>query len=81
MEQASASIHALQEAAKAVGGQSALARAIGTSQGYISDIIRQGKEVPAEWCPKIEQATAAKGSPVTRHQLRPDLWPEGETEQ
>jgi DNA-binding transcriptional regulator YdaS (Cro superfamily) len=28
--------------------------------------------VPAEWCPRIEEAT--KGE-VRRHQLRPDLWP------
>jgi len=81
MEQALEGIPALQAAAKTVGGQSALARALGTSQGYISDIIRLGKEIPAEWCPKIEQETTAKGKPVTRQQLRPDLWPADEVAQ
>jgi DNA-binding transcriptional regulator YdaS (Cro superfamily) len=50
----------------------------------VNYILNAGKKVPAEWCLAIERATAEKcaelgeGEPVTRHDLRPDLYPRAE---
>ena len=52
--------------------QVAVARAVGVSPQAVSEILRRGKRVPAEWCLALEQAT---GGAVTRHDLRPDLYP------
>ena len=52
--------------------QVAVARAVGVSPQAVSEILRRGKRVPAEWCLPIETATAGA---VTRHDLRPDLYP------
>ena len=52
--------------------QVAVARAVGVSPQAVSEILRRGKRVPAEWCLAIETATAGA---VTRHDLRPDLYP------
>lgn len=57
------------EAAKAVGGVTRLAEILKISR----PAIYQWKRVPAERVIAIEIAT--KGQ-VTRHQLRPDLYPE-----
>ena len=56
--------------------QVAVARAVGVSPQAVSEILRRGKRVPAEWCLPIETATAGA---VTRHDLRPDLYPAKET--
>ena len=56
--------------------QVAVARAVGVSPQAVSEILRRGKRVPAEWCLPIETATAGA---VTRHDLRPDLYPNKET--
>jgi DNA-binding transcriptional regulator YdaS (Cro superfamily) len=53
--------------------QVATARAVGVSPQAVSEILRRGKRVPAEWCLALEQATQGA---VTRHDLRPDLYPE-----
>lgn len=61
---------ALLDACKAVGGQSALARKLGMkSQGSVSDWIAAGR-VPAERVLAIESVSG-----VSRHRLRPDLYP------
>jgi DNA-binding transcriptional regulator YdaS (Cro superfamily) len=52
--------------------QVAVARAVGVSPQAVSEILRRGKRVPAEWCLAIETATAGA---VTRQDLRPDLYP------
>ena len=57
--------------------QVAVARAVGVSPQAVSEILRRGKRVPAEWCLPIE--TATEGA-VTRHDLRPDLYPANESE-
>ena len=57
--------------------QVAVARAVGVSPQAVSEILRRGKRVPAEWCLAIETATAGA---VTRHDLRPDLYPASESE-
>ena len=52
--------------------QSGVARAVGVSPQAVSEVLRRGKRVPAEWCLPIERATAGA---ITRHDLRPDLYP------
>jgi DNA-binding transcriptional regulator YdaS (Cro superfamily) len=54
-----------------VGGQSALARLVGRTQANVSQWVIKGR-VPAEMVLAIEQATKYQ---VTRHQLRPDIYP------
>ena len=56
-----------------LGSQVAVARAVGVSPQAVSEILRRGKRVPAEWCLAIETATAGA---ITRHDLRPDLYPD-----
>ena len=58
--------------------QVAVARAVGVSPQAVSEILRRGKRVPAEWCLAIETATAGA---VTRHDLRPDLYPQNKEDQ
>jgi len=52
--------------------QVATARVVGVSPQAVSEILRRGKRVPAEWCLKLEAAT---GGAVSAHDLRPDLYP------
>lgn len=59
----------LQQAIEAAGGQTALASAIGKTQGHISKWLQRGY-IPAESVLAIERATG-----VSRHLLRPDLYP------
>lgn len=65
----------LERAIAAAGGQSALARAIGVQQAHVWYWLkkRDGK-VPAEQVLPIEAVTG-----VSRHALRPDLYPEPAT--
>lgn len=67
----------LERAIELVGGQSALARLCGVKQGHVWHWLRQAKRVPAERVIPIEMAT--KGA-VTRHDLRPDLYPVAQEE-
>lgn len=57
------------EAVEKAGGQTALALAIGKTQGHVSIWLRR-EYVPAEMVLPIEAATG-----VSRHELRPDLYP------
>jgi len=65
-------IDALRVAKDLLGSQRALAEAVGIKQPSVHEILNYGKKVPAEWCLPIERATEGR---VTRHQLRPDLYP------
>ncbi|MDH4560364.1 YdaS family helix-turn-helix protein [Pseudomonas sp. BN411] len=60
-----------QRAADVVGGQSALARLIGCKPQAVQRMCATG-HVPAE---RVLQIEAAVGAQVTRHELRPDLYP------
>lgn len=62
---------ALRRAIDAVGGVAKLAAALGCT----SQAVSQWKRVPAERVIAVERATAGK---VSRHQLRPDLYPKEE---
>jgi len=57
------------------GAQSRLAEAAGCAQQAISQMLNFQLPVSAESAMAIERATDGA---VTRSQLRPDLWPEGE---
>ena len=61
----------LRKAIEAAGGQTKLAEALRTSQGRIWNWLNRDKRVPAEFVLKIERVTG-----VSRHELRPDLYPE-----
>ena len=63
---------ALQKAIDAMGGQSALARALGLPQQNIWWWLNKMDRVPAEQAVPIERAT---NGAVTRRELRPDLYP------
>lgn len=52
--------------------QSVFAQALGVTQGTISHWINGRARIPAERVIGIELATGGK---VTRHELRPDLYP------
>ena len=58
--------------------QVAVARAVGVSPQAVSEILRRGTRVPAEWCLAIETATSGA---ITRHALRPDLYPDSKETQ
>lgn len=64
---------ALQKAIETVGGQTALANAIGVPQSYVWYWLKKAKAVPAERCEAIERATDGK---VKKADLRPDLFGE-----
>lgn len=63
---------ALRKAIKAAGGQTALAKKIGSTQGHVSKWLER-EYIPAEKVLPIERATG-----VSRHALRPDLYPPSE---
>lgn len=63
----------LGRACEKVGGQKALADRIGVTQSMVWYWLEKAKKgVPAEYVQAIEAAT--KGE-VTRHDLRPDIFP------
>lgn len=64
--------HHLEQAIQIVGGQSALARACDVKQGHVWNWLNKSGKCPAEHVLGVEEATGGK---VTRHQLRPDLYP------
>ncbi|MCE4544616.1 MULTISPECIES: helix-turn-helix domain-containing protein [unclassified Caballeronia] len=63
--------HAIERAAQLLGGQSALARKLGCTPQAVSKMCSTGR-VPAERVLAIENATEGA---ITRHELRPDLYP------
>ncbi|MDT4808392.1 putative antitoxin of bacterial toxin-antitoxin system, YdaS/YdaT [compost metagenome] len=63
--------NAATRAAAAAGGQSALARSLGCTPQAVQRMCATGR-VPAE---RVLQIEAATGGEVTRHELRPDLYP------
>ena len=61
---------ALLNACKAIGGQSALARALGVTPPTVNEWIKAKRPVPAERCPTIERLTLGA---VRCEELRPDV--------
>jgi TorA maturation chaperone TorD len=68
---------ALAAAVDLVGGQAKLARILGVSQPNVWHWLHKSERVPGEYVLKIEEAT---GGRVSRHDLRPDLYPESMTQ-
>ena len=70
----SLTMKALENAIQLAGGQTQLARRLGGSvkQAYIWNWLNRDKRVPGEYVIPIEKAVDGK---VTRHELRPDLYP------
>lgn len=64
---------ALQAALAAIGTQQAFADLLGVSQPTIWRWLNQSKQVPAEFVLRVEKATG-----VSRHDLRPDIYPREE---
>lgn len=64
------STNAVASAAKVVGSQTALAKILGCTPQNVQRMCATGR-VPAEHVLKIEAASG-----VSRHDLRPDLYPE-----
>lgn len=68
--------NALRRAISIVGGQTALSKKIGkVKQPHIYNWLNRDKCVPAEFVLAIEAATNGQ---VTRHDLRPDIYPPNE---
>lgn len=63
----------LQKAIEAVGGQRALARVCGVEQANVWYWLHRAKKAPAEHVITIEEASG-----VSRHDLRPDIYPRAE---
>lgn len=61
---------ALQSAVAAVGTQAALAAICGVSQPAVWKWLQSSKRIPAEFVLRVEAATG-----VSRHALRPDIYP------
>lgn len=63
-------VEAFREAVQIVGGQNAIARGIGVSQASIWRKLNDKQPIPAEWVLPVE-----KLSKISRHRLRPDIYP------
>jgi DNA-binding transcriptional regulator YdaS (Cro superfamily) len=61
---------ALARAVRATGSQSAFARLLGNAQQTVNDWLKKGRPLPAEYVLKVEAGTG-----ISRHELRPDLYP------
>lgn len=66
------SLEALERAVDLAGGQTALATVLGVAQGRVWNWLNRDQRVPAEMVIPIEAATDGK---VSRHDLRPDIYP------
>jgi len=64
-------MNGLERAIEIVGTQAALANALGVTAQAVNQWVSKGR-IPAERVLEIERATEGK---VTRHDLRPDLYP------
>jgi DNA-binding transcriptional regulator YdaS (Cro superfamily) len=69
--------HGLARAVEILGTQVALASSLGLRQSTIWHWLKAGKP-PAEWVLPIERATREAGQEVSRHDLRPDIYPRDE---
>ena len=66
--------NAISHLLKRAGSQTILAETLGTSQQNISNWRKAEKRLPAEFV-----LTAEREFGISRHKLRPDIYPEGPT--
>lgn len=65
---------ALHRAAEVLGGQAAVAAALGyDDRRHVWPWFNTDRKFPAEHCPALERATRAAGKPVLCEELRPDV--------
>jgi len=62
---------ALEAAITVAGGQTAFARSIGVTQQRVWNWISNRKQLPAEYVFAAEASTG-----ISRHKLRPDIYPD-----
>jgi len=62
--------HPVRRAAEHVGSLSALAARLGVTKSAVHQWMGDGRQVPAEHCPAIEEIT---GGSVKCEELRPDM--------
>ena len=62
--------HPIDEAAEIVGSQASLAEKLGVSRSALNQWKDEGRRVPAEHCPDIEELTDGR---VRCESLRPDI--------
>jgi DNA-binding transcriptional regulator YdaS (Cro superfamily) len=67
--------HLIQKAIDLIGTQAALGVKAGVSQQHISRLLGERQRITAETAIRIERATDGA---VSRHDLRPDLYPRDE---
>lgn len=65
-------MNGVQRAVEIAGGQSALARLLGSSRQAVWFWLRGDRNISPKFALKIEAETAGQ---VTREQLRPDIYP------
>jgi DNA-binding transcriptional regulator YdaS (Cro superfamily) len=65
----------VEKVVRLAGGQAELARRCSTSQPRIWQCVHRNQRVPADLVIPFERAVAGQ---VTRHELRPDLYPNDE---
>lgn len=65
----------VEKVVRLAGGQAELARRCNTSQPRIWQCVHRNQRVPADLVIPFERAVAGQ---VTRHELRPDLYPNDE---
>lgn len=63
------------QAIEIVGSQKRMAEVCGVSQQLISVYVVEERAPQAEWVLPIERATREAGNEVSRHELRPDIYP------
>ena len=63
----------IKRAIDALGSGAALASAIGRSPQFVSQLLKGDRDVPADLCPVIEEATRSAGQAVVCEELRPDV--------
>lgn len=61
----------IEKAVCEAGGVTALAKAIGTAQSFVSQMKSGDRPIPPRFCIPIEEAV---GGVVTRYDLRPDIF-------
>lgn len=66
---------ALAHAIRHIGGQTALARLLDTRQSTVRSWLERGQPLPAEYVLRVEAELRRRGIAISRHDLRPDIYP------
>lgn len=63
------------QAVDILGSQKRMAEVCGVSQQLVSVYVVEERAARPEWVLPIERATREAGNEVSRHELRPDIYP------